>query len=195
MICSFSKLRDSRTTAIEYPDMDSVNQGIFIDIFPLDDVPAGKENTNILQIQKEIWQTIIHPKDVLHSIEANVDLQLPRDILFDLMRMDVRLRMQEFEAFALKHSGQSDHVNFLMDEFFPSSYRSVKREWFKDVVYLPFEHIKLPAPACYEQILTSQYGDWHQFVQGGSQHENIIMDPDVPYSTYISLYKQHKAGL
>lgn len=35
LVTAFSKLRDSRTTAIEYPDTENMNQGIFIDIFPL----------------------------------------------------------------------------------------------------------------------------------------------------------------
>ena len=195
LISSLSKLRDSRTTATDQPDRDDFHQGIFIDIFPLDDVPHGNENTGILQTQKEIWLTVIAPDVVLRSMEANVDFLLPRNLLLDLMKMDVRMRMQTFENYVLDHSGQSDHVNFLMHELFPSPYRSVKREWFENVVYLPFEHIKLPAPAGYEQILTYLYGDWHQFVQGGSLHEKVIMDPDVPYLTYVNLYKQHKTEL
>lgn len=191
MIRSYSKLRDSRTTAIEHPEMDDYNQGIFIDIFPLDDVPPGGENTNILQIQREMWHTIIHPRDVLHSIEENKEFILPKDVLFDLMRMDVRQRMQEFENFSLAHFGQSEHVDFIMNAIFHTS-SGIKREWYKDVVYLPFEHMEVPAPACYEQVLTSQYGDWRQPVRGGSAHEDIILDPDVPYTAYINLYKQQK---
>lgn len=191
MVRPYSKLRDSRTTAIEFPDMEDYNQGIFIDIFPLDDVPYGDENTNVLQIQKEMWQTILHPRDVLHSIEEKVEFLLPKELLFDLMKMDVRQRMQEFETFALSHFGRSDYVNFLVEEFFGVT-PSIKREWYKDIVYLPFEQIEVPAPVGCEQILTKQYGDWHQFVRGGTLHENIILDPDVPYTTYIELYKQQK---
>lgn len=191
MIRSYSKLRDSRTTAIEHPEMDNYNQGIFIDIFPLDDVPHGDESTNILQIQREMWQTIVHPREVLHSIEENKEFILPKDVLFDLMRMDVRRRMQEFETFCLSHFGQSEYVNFIMSAIFRTS-TGTKREWYKDVVYLPFEHMEVPVPACYEQVLTCQYGDWHRLVRGGSSHTDIILDPDVPYTTYINLYKQQK---
>lgn len=68
----------------------------------------------------------------------------------------------------------------------------IEREWHKEIIYLPFEHMEIPAPACYEQILTRQYGNWHQFVRGGTAHENIILNPDVPYTTHINLYKQQK---
>ena len=56
MLWFFSKLRDSRTTAIEFPAR-NLHQGIFIDIFPLDDVPDGvhEEFSAVLEVQREIW--------------------------------------------------------------------------------------------------------------------------------------------
>ena len=35
---------------------------------------------------------------------------------------------------------------------------------FKDVVYLPFEKIEVPAPAGWENILKVRYGDWRKLV-------------------------------
>ena len=61
-------------------------------------------------------------------------------------------------------------------------------DWFKNVVYLPFENIHIPAPAEYDKILTVLYGDYHEFVRGGSTHEEVIMDPDIPYGEYFSKY-------
>lgn len=53
----FAKIRDSRTTAVEFPeDPISRNQGMFVDIFPLDDVPDGKEGDDkAFIIAKELW--------------------------------------------------------------------------------------------------------------------------------------------
>ena len=58
-IGGFSKLRDSRTTAIEFDDMkEQFNQGIFIDIFPLDSTDDGsakmKTVTNIKKQRKRL---------------------------------------------------------------------------------------------------------------------------------------------
>ena len=53
MIWLISKLRDSRTTAIEFPSIGTeLNQGIFIDIFPLDDVFDEVEKNKRLYIMK-----------------------------------------------------------------------------------------------------------------------------------------------
>lgn len=191
IINTLSKLRDSRTTAIQFPNNKSLNQGIFIDIFPLDDVPYGDEDSTILDIEKEFWLSIIRPMDILNAYKDEQKLFLKEDILFHLLKMDVPQRLKEFETFALTHFGKSEYVNFITDELFggPSS---TKREWYEDTVYLPFEYIEIPAPAGYEQILTRRYGNWHQFVQGGSSHERILLDPDIPYTYYIELWEANK---
>ncbi|MCM1242749.1 MAG: LicD family protein, partial [Roseburia sp.] len=55
MLWFFSKIRDSRTTAIEFAAR-NLHQGIFIDIFPFDDVPDGihEEFDTVLEVQREI---------------------------------------------------------------------------------------------------------------------------------------------
>lgn len=37
---------------------------------------------------------------------------------------------------------------------------SYSKEWFNDVMYVPFENIMLPIPVGYEDVLSSMYGDW-----------------------------------
>lgn len=191
IINTFSKLRDSRTTAIQFPDKKNLNQGIFIDIFPMDDVPYGDEDSTILDIEKEIWLSIIKPTDILDAYKNHQKLLLEKDMFFHLLRMEVPQKMKEFETFALTHFGKSEYVNFITDELF-GGLPSTRREWYDHIVYLPFEHIEVPAPSCYEQILTRRYGIWHQFVQGGSSHEGILLDPDVPYTYYIELWEANK---
>lgn len=46
----------------------------------------------------------------------------------------------------------------------------------------------VPVPVDYDQILTQCYGNYHELVQGGSSHGNIILDPDMPYDEYFSKY-------
>lgn len=69
LVTVFSKLRDSRTTAIEFPDIPDMNQGIFIDIFPLDDATSPHDDgSTILKIQTELWHTIAQPNDVFRLL-------------------------------------------------------------------------------------------------------------------------------
>lgn len=185
-IWPLSKIRDSRTTAIEFIDP-QLNQGIFIDIFPLDDAPDGNNPTlnNIRNIQSVIWHTIVDPHTVYENIQQGKTSILSRDVILDLLNMDVRQRFKTFESFNLSHFGQSELVNFIMYEITNSSRQPFRREWFENVEYLPFETVMIPVPAQYDKILTHFYGDYHQMVRGGSDHENIILEPDISYKEYI----------
>lgn len=182
----FSKIRNSQTTAIEFPDADpKFNQGIFIDIFPYDDVPDGINfSPNILDIQSDIWLTIMRPDDVKQYLENGAQFTLPADILYDLLNLPVKQRLQQFEAFNLSHSGSSKKVNLITSEMFHGT-PSRNREWYSEVIYLPFEYITVPVPADYDQVLKCIYGDYHVFIQNCSSHEGIFFDPDKPYSYYM----------
>ncbi len=184
-----AKIRDSRTTAIEHMAL-SINQGIFVDIFPLDAAPDGinEDAPVILEIQKEIWTTVVNPREILEELEAGKRFVLDINTLVNLIKLDKRERFREFEAFSLSHFGETQNVGFIARQLFRDPPEVLKKEWFKDIVYLPFENIRIPAPAEYDKILTVLYGNYHEFVRGGSDHEGIIMDPDIPYGEYFSKY-------
>lgn len=191
-----SKIRDSRTTAIEHL-APSLNQGIFIDIFPLDAAPDGRNDQleTIQKAQKEIWTSIVNPGEILTNLERGETYILAADVLVDLIKLEKRERFKQFEAFNLSQFEESENVDFLIRQLFSDGAQSAKKEWFQETVYLPFENLLVPAPAGYDQILTMLYGDYHQFVQGGSTHESVIMDPDIPYGEYFEKYilkKEHK---
>ena len=189
MLWFFSKIRDSRTTAIEFP-VRNLHQGIFIDVFPLDDVPDGihEEFSTVLEVQREIWLTINNPKKILLDLEKGKRFTLDTDILLDLIKMDRSQRLREFETFSLSYAGESERVNFITSELSQDHYKSVKREWFQEKIYLPFEGIRIPVPVEYDKILKQSYGDYHQFVPGGTAHEGMIIDPDIPYKEYFDKY-------
>lgn len=189
MLWFFSKIRDSRTTAIKFSAR-NLNQGIFIDVFPLDDVPDGvhEELLTVLEVQREIWYTINNPKKILIDLEAGKQFTLDTDILLSLIKMDRSQRLREFETFSLSYAGQSERVNLITSELSQDHYKSVKREWFRERIYLPFEGIQIPVPVEYDKILKQSYGDYHQFAPGGTAHEGMIIDPDIPYKEYFEKY-------
>ena len=185
-VWAFSKIRDSRTSAIEFPDIpaEKMNQGIFIDIFPLDDVPDGiNMQSYIKDMQRELWATIVQPQVVLNNIQRGHQTVCDVDLSLDMIRLPIRERMKEFEAFNEWQFGNSTKINFITDELCDIS-PSKEKQWYESVVYLPFENIKVPAPVGYDEILKCQYGDYRKFVRNGSAHEGIYLDPDTPYYLY-----------
>lgn len=187
-----SKIRDSRTTAAE-PQFrhlgSSFHQGIFIDIFPFDNVKDGvnPQFETIEQIQQLLWLSIVNPEAIIKAMEEGQKLYLGTDFLINHLQKNVQEKFKIFESFNRSCLEQSKKVNYLINEMYPDevSYKSVEKDWFHDIIYLPFEHLQIPAPAEYDKILTQCYGNYHQFVQGGSAHEDIVLEPDIPYKEYF----------
>lgn len=194
IVWPFSKIRDSRTTGIEFKDLRDVNQGIFIDIFPLDTVFSGMQEslTHIGEMQKELWDIVTNPGGALLKlkqdlVEGKRPVSQAQDLL-GVMKMDIKERFRVFEEFNLAHFGETGEINYIMYEICQNNYKSMKRDWFRETLYLPFEHLQIPAPVDYDKILTRCYGDYHQWVRGGTLHENIILEPDIPYAEYFAKY-------
>lgn len=185
MIWAFAKLRDSRTTAIEFPDFpSSFNQGIFIDIFPMDDIPDGiSMMPQIERMQREMWLCIVDPETALRMAESGRDTALGSELIKDLLRQQVRERMKLFEDFNLAQAETSSRVSFITRYF--SGSPSLLRSWFSDVVWLPFENTKVPAPVGYQELLKCRYGDYTVPAEYPNDHAGIFFDPDKPYSDYM----------
>lgn len=59
-----------------------------------------------------------------------------------------------------------------------------------DTILMPYEHITVPAPRNYDEILRRIYGDYGRYPaeeERGAWHEGIIhFEPEIPYGKYIS---------
>lgn len=186
MIWAFSKLRDSRTSAIEFPDFPpEFHQGIFMDIFPLDDAPDGVGMKPVVQqMQCEIWMSVVNPQGLKEMIEQGAGLAMDSEILIELLKMQIRDRMKMFEDFNVSQFGKSERVCFITDHFLGSP--SVLREWYSNVEYLPFENLMVPVPAGYDSLLNCRYGEYMKPVQRPNMHDGIFLDPETPYTKYVN---------
>ena len=158
-IWALSKIRDSRTTGIEFRGLRDFHQGIFIDIFPLDSVTDGthKESIRLRDMQVLLWSIVTDPVNVLLCLKHELmeGKRKPSDIqvFLEIAKKDVRERFRLFEEFNLAHFGETEDLNYIMEDVNPSNYKSVKKEWFRETLYLPFEHIRVPAPIEYSDAV------------------------------------------
>lgn len=56
--------------------------------------------------------------------------------------------------------------------------------WFSDAKEIAFETTTIHVPAGYEEYLNHCYGNWREYVVGGSIHGNLKFDPYNPYTKY-----------
>lgn len=187
VLCTFSKIRDCRTTAIEhFHAPKNFNQGIFIDIFPLDDAPDDINHKKyVLDMQREVWMTMMREEEMKGLLAEGYDFKCGKDVISDLLKLPKRERLREFENFNLSQFGKSTKVNHIAGEMFDRVSASLERKWFDEVVYLPFENMRIPAPAAYDSVLRRQFGDYTKFVKNASSHTGIFFDTEKPYTSYL----------
>jgi lipopolysaccharide cholinephosphotransferase len=147
------------------------------------------------EIERECLLSAVNPRFLLEQIENGYQTVMPFDMLSEMMRSGPRAAFRQFELFALDHAGTSENIGWISNELRGGSTRR-KREWYSDVVYLPFEDMMVPAPIGYEEVLKVQYGpDWRTPVKGASGHEKIFIDPDRPYTYYLNDEHRHEIDL
>lgn len=183
-----AQLRHSETTGILYNEvgMADFNQGIFIDIFPLDEVidntvlfgKQKREATFSIRIAKIIDKYVFHKykKECIKYVCAKIlNIFGSRESWY-----------KNFECITSKYNSKSNrHVSILTLHFTKKKWLR-KRELYDGVVYLPFEWLDLPVPEGYEELLTELYGNWRKFERGTSMHGSVFFDTENSYRKYIS---------
>lgn len=179
------KIRDERTSMIEFPDRTDARQGMWIDVFPFDIVPPFFEDRikNDFEVLRELMVSTFHTEIAKKALENNQKFLIPKDDLKKFISLPFRQRGIQLDNFAEKVFFRSQKVGDLR-EF------GIKKGWtydtkdFDKIVYLPFEKIEIPAPEGWENVLTSQYGEWRKFVISLGHIHEFFYSADIPYTEF-----------
>lgn len=199
---NFSRLRNSETTAVQTWEKEysfPFNQGIFIDIFPIDNV---SDNDGILRSEIKKMESLANTgwqyRNMVHfyhpkkgkGIEKRTSYYLKHIWFkyFDKVSGDYRSFLKEHLQLAKSH--EMEDTKRVGEMIIPPLGRHIwEKEWLKEVVFMPFEMIQIPVPVNYDACLGVSYGkNWRTPKQQGNYHGHVFFDVDHPYTDYIKTF-------
>ncbi len=146
-----------------------------VDIFPIDylcdDEEKEKERQELARIVmlaagsvSEDNNKLHDAKDVLRDIErlCKIKLNYKKNIKQQLFKL-------ADDLFSMYTSDRGKNVA-LMHFWVDDNSHKYPTEYFKDVVMIPFEHIKVPVPVAYDGVLRIEYGDYMRINRVGGIH-------------------------
>lgn len=180
---SWAKLRNSSTTAIsKMTNHRRFNQGLFFDIFPMDDCDTSKmveEREEIFKRVKRLGVAMRHGNPFLGERQLQDEITYWTD--------DPLQEYEEMERIASSHHGLQDYYVAVL-----TTGDVRKKVWpkrlFEKTMICKFESIDVVIPIGYEELLTIQYGDYLKYPpieERGVSHSDLIFNPDKPYSDFF----------
>lgn len=181
----FSKLRDSRTTQLEYSmEHLDMNHGIYIDIFPLDGYPAGKWEQKWFDLQKKVYNWMR-----FCALGKGPDPKVEfRNRIFRLLGFHRRTAktIAKMEQLLTRYPTENsdvwcNHGNWQEKlEYAPRWHYGCGTE-------MTFEGLTVRVPENYDAYLTQKYGDWRSDPPKEKQcshHSYRVCDVHRPYTEY-----------
>lgn len=185
------RLRHSLSTAIiDYDKTKKCNNGIFIDIFPLDGYCQNKFKRKIqifeLRIMHKIMKNHIYPQNrtmvgKVKSIGCNFIIKL-----YPYNKM-----IKRYHEVASRYSTEDcEMIDHFVRPMLPSYNNRYlwRKKYIEDLIYVKFEDLKLPIPKEYDKCLKQNFGNYMvlpPIEERGLHHaEKIIFDPDTPFIEY-----------
>lgn len=196
-VCGYSKLCNSDTTAI-LRSIETVgykyNQGIFIDIFPLDRVCDNnvKFRWQVLKAKYYLKMGWLCQK---YQFGINWEEKSGQRKVVDLVygmfhnifpnMFDCYSNIQKLSAVCSKHD--QERTTFIsLISFQPGNrVHDLLLVDMEDLVYHDFEFIKIPIPRNYDDHLKRKYGEYNTPKKTGGYHGDIFFDTNKSYLSYI----------
>ena len=197
-IYNYAKLRDSSTTFLENAFKNHrINQGVFIDVFPVDGMSREYgDREKIGKRNKFIWRQVylsylpalrrkVHKRTFFKDILLNIVAGL--FYVFDI----AHYRNKRVERYVRKIPLEEAKMAGILFGF-SSKINCMNADIFRETIEVPFEDIIVKVPKQYDKYLTNLYRDYMKFPPKEQQvghHYNSGVSMTQGYEDYM---KEHK---
>lgn len=181
-----AQFRRSDTTGVRPPDaFHPFNQGIFIDIFPLDAVPEDREMVQERLKRFRKTTKLLEAKNI-HCISTGrfslIFRKLKAKVLikkYGWLQIYTNAENEIKELASYPHSKVAE-LTSLGDKI------TWDKTIFTETIMLPFENIMVPAPKNFDTFLKSSFGDNYMTpIQAPSLHGTVIFDTERSYTELL----------
>lgn len=191
-----AQLRNSNTTGIlksEQKCQFKFNQGIFIDIFPLDTVITddkllGQQCKSAKKERKKAYRfascSTRYCLNLNRGVKGKVKM-LAHCLCSPFLYRLSRSAYIKFEQECTKYNELETNIVSTLSLDFSNKQFYKNREDFREIIFLPFEFLEIPVGKEFDHALKQRYGDYMKIVKGSSLHGGVIFDTDKDYKTYL----------
>lgn len=184
------KLRTSIATGMDLQDIGrNCNNGLYIDIFPMDGIIEDEKLRHKQSSKVEFYRGLLMAK--IYGSNHNYLLQFDKrkwnTYKFLSRFCSMEFLNKKFDAWCRKYTNKDSIregvISFITDYECCYWYK----EDYNELVYLDFEGIKVPAPKNYDRCLKIKWNNYMEYPpieKRGYKHNDVILDPDIPYNEY-----------
>ena len=192
-----AQLRNSETTGILKNEKDKYkfNQGIFLDIFPLDVVVDDEALFEKQYRQARRYKKMAglfsklstrYVRNTKHKFKGMI-----KHGVYLLVNKPLRLlKLEEwayrrFEKTCIMYNNEpTERVSTLSFQFANRQHFKYRKD-FEEIIDMPFEFMMIPVGKDYDHALQQRYGEYKKIVKGGSCHGGVMFDVERSYKEYI----------
>ena len=193
-IYGHAKIRNSETTAILNTDKEkryTFNQGIFLDVFPIDNIPDDDKELavfteQIFSLRKMQWQIADTYKFKICKNPIRLVKRLIKYCYYSLYGKTLNAQivkehddlLHKYDNLVTKRIAKLVMIPFKERRIWPKTF-------LQSSITVPFEMLSISIPEQYEALLDKFYGNWKKKKKGTSSHGSVFFDTEKSYKNYI----------
>jgi lipopolysaccharide cholinephosphotransferase len=182
---SGAKIRNSSTAAVDNViKHNRFNQGLFIDVFPIDDCclsTAEADREKIYELVKKCGVAMRKGSRYLTDRQKQ-----------DEIRYATKSPLQDWENVQKIASNpnykNSEYCTLAVFTGYPTKNMIWRKNAYSEIIHCPFEGIEMAIPKDYDHVLSVLYGAYYLLPQRekrGVCHDGFVFNPDKPYKELL----------
>lgn len=195
----FARLRNSNTTGIQKEELSyklPYNQGIFIDIFPMDNVPDDiadykRQVKEFLRKKQLCTYFNLIEQNIVNNNVSFVERLFRRFLSATIGSVSRHLGIanryyEEAQKTCTRYNNRTTEYISLASFQIDNLKHTIRATDMENIILIDFEFLQMPVIANYDEHLKRKYGDYTIPIRENNYHGTMLFDVNVPYRNYLN---------